>query len=390
MFVVLLAAAMLAAAPTPDELQARLRAGQAALGTRDYATAKREFAAVVEADPKNSTANLNLGIIALIEDDPTAGLRHFSNVKDDPRALIGRLDCELRLRRVEAANGTAKTLESVIATNPAANAHVGTLLAKAGEYAAAIPFLRRASGAEPAHWLGVAEENWGNLADAVKAYGEAARLEPGNEDYRIDHAATLLNAGDTESSVAAFRSVAQDFPKSARVRLGLGSALYLAGQHEAAAQALLEAVQIEPSTRGFDLLGKAYESAGRFQPEIQNEFVKYLATQPGDAAAYAHYGAILHAIGNPVKAREVLSRALELDQNLAAAHLQLGIVEQQAGNTAAALACYQRAAKLEPENSSVHYRLAGMYQKLGERDKSRTELNEFQRLKAIEKRQGLR
>ena len=123
---------------------------------------------------------------------------------------------------------------------------MGTLLAKAGEYAAAVPFLRRAQGAAAANLLGTAEEKAGNLPAALEAFAEAARLEPGNEDYRVDHAAMLLTSGNIEGSVAAFRAAAQEFPKSARVRLGLGSALYLAGQHEAAAAALLEAVRIDP------------------------------------------------------------------------------------------------------------------------------------------------
>ena len=174
---------------------------------------------------------------------------------------------------------------------------MGTLLAKAGEYAAAAPFLRRAPGAAAANLLGTAEEKSGNLPAALKAFAEAARLEPGNEDYRVDHAAMLLTSGNVEGSVAAFRAAAQEFPKSARLRLGLGSALYLAGQHEAAAAALLEAVRIEPGARAFDLLGKAYESAGDLQRQIHTEFEKYLATSPRDASAYAHYGAILQNSG---------------------------------------------------------------------------------------------
>jgi tetratricopeptide (TPR) repeat protein len=379
-------AAALAAVPPPDDLEARLLAGRNALSARDYAAAKSAFTAALAADPRNATAHLSLGIIALVEGDAVEGLRHFSAVPGDVRALVGRLDCELRLRRIEDARKTAKQLDAVAAGNPAVSEHAGKLLANAGEYAAAAPFLRRASGPAAVNLLGMVEEKSGNLEAAVKAFARAAALEPANEDFRVDYAAVLLNSGDVEKSVAAFQSAATDFPASARVRLGLGSALYLAGQHEAAARALLDAVRLEPTARAFDLLGKAYEGAGSLQGNIRTEFEKYLRTKPSDAPAYAHYGAIVYSAGGRAEeARQALTRALNIDPNLAEAHLQLGIIEQAAGDWKAALARLQRAAKLQPENAAVRYRLANVYQKLGDSEKAGVERAEFQRLKSQEK-----
>ncbi|HYI93776.1 MAG TPA: tetratricopeptide repeat protein [Bryobacteraceae bacterium] len=380
--VALLGASLLAAEPPPAEVEARIKAGQSALAARQYAAAKKEFKAVLAADPANATAHISLGIVALVDGDSVAGLQHFSAVPGDARALIGRLDCELRLNKIAEARGTAVKLNAMIAGDAAASGHVGTLLAKAGESAAAIPFLRRVQGAAAANLLGSAEENAGNMLAALEAFAVAARLEPGNEDYRVDYAAMLLTNGNIEGSVAAFRAAAQEFTKSSRVRLGLGSALYLAGQHEAAAAALLEAVRIDPGPRAFDLLGKAYESAGALQQQIHVEFEKYLAPRPDDAAAYAHYAAILQADGgNPQNVMQALTRALELDPDLFSAHLQMGILEQAAGNLTAALERYERAAQLEPENATLHYRLSSLYKKLGNEEKARSELEKFRRLK---------
>jgi tetratricopeptide (TPR) repeat protein len=383
MLVLALAAALAAAAAPPDTVEQRLQAGRSALAEKNYKQAKLEFSAVLDKEPANAAAHFSLGIIALIEDEPAEGLRHFSALPGDPRAVIGRLDCELRLRMIEQARRTAAELTTLTANSPAASEHVGRLLAKAGEYQAAVPFLRRSTGAAAANLLGMAEEKSGNLDASVKAFGEAVRLEPSNEDYRIDYAAVLLNSGKAQEAIAVFQAAARDFPRSARVRLGLGSALYLAGRHEAAAQALLEAVRLEPAPRAFDLLGKAYEAAGERQAQIRAEFEKYLSGKPSDAAAYAHYGAILHAAGADSKTvRKNLSRALELDPRLASAHMQLGIVEQAAGAWSAALQHYKQAAELEPDNASLRYRLANAYEALGEREKARAEREMFLRLKA--------
>ena len=59
----------------------------------------------------------------------------------------------------------------------------------------------------------------------------------------------------------------------------------------------------------------------------------------------------------------------------------MGILEQTAGNLSGALGRYERAAQLEPKNATVHYRLSGLYQKLGNQEKARAELEEFRRLK---------
>ena len=305
LFAVLFAALSAVASP-PDQVEALLRAGQTALAARDYETAVREFQAVLSVDPRNAPAHINLGIIALIRGNAARGLTHFSAVPDNPRALIGRLDCELRLGKREDARSTAKRLESMTAGDPRASEHVGKLLAGADEYVAAIPFLRRVDGATAANLLGVAEERVGDTRAAIEAFRKGARLDPGNLEYRIDYAAVLLNSGAIVDAVAEFRSADEQFPRSVRVKLGLGSALYLAEHHEAAAQVLLEAVRLEPQSRSFDLLGRVYEAAGPLQPEIRVEFEKYLKTNPSDAVAYAHLAAIAHS--SRIRARSCSER----------------------------------------------------------------------------------
>ena len=61
------------------------------------------------------------------------------------------------------------------------------------------------------------------------------------------------------------------------------------------------------------------------------------------------------------------------------------MLEQTAENWKQALQSYLRAAELDRQNATVHYRLGAVYKRLGNLEKSRAELAEFQRLKAIEK-----
>jgi tetratricopeptide (TPR) repeat protein len=270
--------------------------------------------------------------------------------------------------------------------NAPANQHIGKLLVSAGEFREAIPFLQRVPGAGAANLLGMAAEKSGDFNQAARAFAEAVRLEPTNEDYRIDLAAVLLNSGRVEDSVTTFRAAQEAFPNSSRIRLGLGSALYVAEDYKESANAILGAVRLRPEPRAFDLLGKVYESAGDLQPRILAEFEKYLASNPSDAGAYAHFGAILSASNvDAPKARKALERAVQLNPDLAAAHLQLGILEQASGNWNEALRRYRRAAELDGQNAVVHYRLAAVYKRLEKTKEAHAEMSEFQRLKALEK-----
>jgi tetratricopeptide (TPR) repeat protein len=379
---------VLTAAPQQIDVDRALQEGMSALASHDYNKAKADFEAALAAQPDHPAAHLNLGIIALIENKPADGLAHFEKIPDDSRALIGKLDCELRLRKLEDARSTVMRLEKVTAGNTGASEHIGKLLVAAGEFRDAVPFLRRVPGAGAANFLGMAAEKSGDFNQAARAFAEAVRLEPTNEDYRIDLAAVLLNSGRVEDSIITFRAAQEAFPNSSRIRLGLGSALYVAGDYKDSANAILAAVRLRPEPRAFDLLGKAYESAGDLQPRIRAEFENYLASNPSDPGAYAHFGAILSAstVDGP-KARKALERALQLDPNLAAAHMQLGIMEQALGNWNEALRRYRRAAELDGQNAVVHYRLAAVYKRLEKTKEAHAEMSEFQRLKALEKNQ---
>ena len=141
-----------------------------ALASRDYNKAKAEFEAVLTAQPDHPTAHLNLGIIALIENRPADGLAHFGRSLTIHVALIGRLDCELRLHKLEDARSTAMRLEGMTASKRRGQR---TYRQAVGEpqasSATAIPFLRRVPGAEGAGLLGMADEKSGDLNAAASA-----------------------------------------------------------------------------------------------------------------------------------------------------------------------------------------------------------------------------
>jgi tetratricopeptide (TPR) repeat protein len=229
--------------------------------------------------------------------------------------------------------------------------------------------------------LGTVQEKLGNRQEALRSFKEAVALAPGNEDFRVDYASSLVNAELLDQAVAAFSEGIARLPQSMRLRLGLSSALYLSGKYEEAAQASLDCVSLNPKfAPAYDLLGKLFESAPERQEKIVAAFQAYMEADPADAAAHSHYGVMLYAKGRPVEAKKHLTRALALNPKLPEAHLQLGVISQADGNLAEAIASYQRAVAIAPAYAAARYRLGLAYQKLGQTAKAQAELETFRKL----------
>ena len=214
-------------------------------------------------------------------------------------------------------------------------------------------------------------------------------MEPGNEDYRYDYAFELLKHKTDRAAIAIFASGVRDFPRSVKLRLGLGCAYYVVGKQEEAARILLEAIKIEPRHKlAYLFLGKTYEQAGPLQPEVAEAFRAYLEQGPQDPWAHYHYGRILYLVAqsapNPdfQAAKSYLQRAVSLNPQLAEAYVQLAIVLQTEDQNKESLPFLNRAVQSNPKLASAHYRLGLAYRRLGERDKAAAEFALSEKLNA--------
>ena len=401
------------------------------LQQKRYPEAVRAFRKVLSRNPKNQAANYNLGLIALIQEKPAEARTYFEQVRrqnpEDIPALTGILECQLLLKQTDAARQVTAQLEGLLPVQDPRLFRIATMLALYQQYDPAIailervrqvypqshdviynlalgyvrsgkydraaqvlePLLGQPGAADAYSLLAQTQEKLQLQEQALRAYQRASELEPGNEDYRFDHAYALLQYVPGDAAITAFSSAAHDFPKSWRMRVGLGSAYYLAGRYSEAAAALLEALKLDPAAKvAYYLLGKAYESAGDGQAAIREAFRTYLEKEPRDPWAYCHYGTILYlqAQKEPTQdfdaAKSCLSKALALNPDLAEAHLQMGIIEQAEGRLQESVQSLEKATRINPDLPASHYRLAQVYQRLGNKESSKAEFDLFEKLKA--------
>lgn len=425
------------AALEPDNYQAHAYLGSTYVQEKKFPEANRAFRKVLELKPGNAAANYNLGLIALEEGSPAEALRRFEIVlgssPSDVPALTGVLTSQLALRREADAHRTAAQLQKILEDRDPRLLQAAALLAEHGETAAAIPLMERVRRASPQVWninynlavayfqtdqyeraadvlrpftgaggraeasnlLGAIEEKRGRTLEAEHAFEAAAAREPSNESYRFDYGNSLLQHGNIGPALQVFSTAVSDFPGSWKIKIGLGSAYYLASEYENAARVLLEAVKLRPdSAAGWYLLGEAYDSAPALQREIGAAFASYVETAPRDPGAYYHYGVILfqraQADGRTdyQKATQNLNQALRLNPNLAEAHFELGLIALAQGKTRQSIAELQKAVSLEPGFGTAHYRLGLAYKKIGNETAAREELSRFKALREDEHQRG--
>jgi tetratricopeptide (TPR) repeat protein len=318
-------------------------------------------------NPKNQS-NYNLGLISLMQQRPDEASSSLKKFIASPRMCLDRILRPASSHPETEANSLRGS--SMLKPQDPRIFQVATMLALHQDYLSAIPLLEQARQAFPNSYdvsfnlalayfrseqFGKAKEvlaplvDQGQKAEAYNLFGsileklgdearareslrKAMEQDPGNEDFHFDYANHLLQFENSQSAIDAFASEAKRFPKSWRMRLGLGSACYLSGKNEEAAQALLQAVQLKPNSKlAYFLLGKIYESADSAQTSIYEALKAYCDRKPDDPWAYYHYGTILYlraqsgSSSDFQMARLMLEKAIQQNPNLAEAHLQLGL-----------------------------------------------------------------
>ncbi|HVT93505.1 MAG TPA: tetratricopeptide repeat protein [Bryobacteraceae bacterium] len=385
------------------------------------------FTRVLQIQPGNPVAHYNLGLIDLAKGNAAGAKRHFDAVTaaapGDIPARIGALESNLILKNHAAARTTARELDALLPPESPDRMRAAALLGGYGEYQDAVPILRKIPSnspdaasaqfdlalalfrlkaydqaatalapalAKPAHadalsLLGDIEDARNHGAEALSAYRQATEVEPAKEDFWFNYGFFLLRQNHANEAAKVFADATLRLPHSARLRLGHGAALYLAGNYEAAANLLL----MLPSTAShptlcYYLLGEMYDAAPDLRDRIAAAFDAYLASGPADAMAYREQGKILFLRGQPGPAKASLKRSLELDPTLAESYLQLAIIEQSENNDAGSVRLLEKALALKPALSTAHYRLALAYRRLDLQDKAAAEMDRYRARKAEE------
>ncbi len=246
--------------------------------------------------------------------------------------------------------------------------------------------LRERNAAELHSLLADVEEAAGNYVIAADEYQRAAQIEP-TEEHIFDWGSELLSHRTTDAAAEVFTRGTELYPRSAKLNVGLGIALYLHGSYEQALRALCAATDLNPSQAWpYVFLGKMYNMSSSGVNEAKKRLARFAQLQPKNPQALYYYAMSLwnreeNSEADIPHVQSLLTEAVALDPRYADAHLQLGILYADQRRFAEAIREFQRAIALEPNLTSAHYHLAQAYTRVGEKRRAQEELQIFERLR---------
>ncbi len=167
--------------------------------------------------------------------------------------------------------------------------------------------------------LGLALEDEGKVAEAIRQYEEAIRISPDYPTANNNLGLLLAAQGKTDQAIAHFRRAIRGNPNLAEPRYGLGAALARHGKTAEAIPCFAESIRLDP-----DL-----------------------------AAPYFGMGAALLAQGKPGEAIPYFELAIQLDPSVAAPHLGLGRAWAMQGKFTKAVPPLQEALRLQPGDPAI-------------------------------------
>jgi len=236
-----------------------------------------------------------------------------------------------------------------------------------------------------------------NNRELVKEYLQeqnSAASSDQSENNLYRKGSELLAQGMYGAAIDAFRQGTQEFPRSARLQIGFGLALYSRGSYGEAIRVLTAASDIAPSDlSAYLFLGKAFMALNQPSDDVVRHMERFAQLFPRNPLASYFYAMSLWRVRGRQESRAglaqveaLLNRALDLNAAFPDAHLQLGILYVDQQKDSEAVQEFQKTIKLSPDLASAHYHLAQTYKHLGEEARAEQEFHVYERLR---KQQGI-
>lgn len=313
----------------------------------------------VARDPSSFNANHRLGQVLIENGKPAEAVSYLERAaKADPGNYENSYDLALANANAGNYERARESAKSLVALHDKAELH---------------------------HLLGDVEEKLGDPLEAVRQYQRAAELDP-KEPYLFDWGSELLLHHAPEPAIEVFTRGNHLFPRSERMLIGLGAALFAHGSNDEAMRSICQASDLNPDDPSpYLFLGKMQRAEAAPSPEVVEKLRRFVTLHPENAEANYYYAFALWKLRKVQPERAsveeitaLLDKSVQLDPKLATASLQLGIVHFESGNSSAAISDYQRAIEIDPHMEEAHYRLAQAYRQSGEADKAKEEVKRYE------------
>ncbi|MHC1764067.1 MAG: tetratricopeptide repeat protein [Verrucomicrobiia bacterium] len=205
--------------------------------------------------------------------------------------------------------------------------------------------------------LGVLYELEDTLGPAIRAYGQAAYLDPRIPLYHYNLGLALRKIGSFERAAEELQAALELAPESILVRQWHAEVLSLLGENEEALKRVNATLAEHPQTHGlWDLKARILSQQRRLREAIEAAR-RAVETEPGCATARGYLGGALWQEGNMAEAEQAYRKAVELAPLNPLFHMNLGLVLHSIGQTEAAEKSLLRAIELRPDFALAYLNL---------------------------------
>ncbi len=184
--------------------------------------------------------------------------------------------------------------------------------------------------------------------DAILAYTEAIRLDPRTPVYFNNRALVYQKQGEADRAIADFAAALRLDPRFGVAYHNRGVAHYHKGELDRAIADYTEAISLDPTfARAFNNRGYARLDKTDYDQAIA-DFTQAVKLDPRLAAAFNNRGLAHLKKRQPVQAIADFTEAIRLDSRFARAYFNRSVANRQQGLTARADADLRRARELDP------------------------------------------
>ena len=322
--------------------------------------AEAAWQAIATANPADAEAFAHLGLLrARQEHYPQAIQAYRKALALNPKIPGLRLNLGLSYFKSGDMHSAVATLEPLLRATPTGSAEanrIATLIALAhygaGQYSAAVPYLKTAIDADPQ-----------------------------NLQFRLYLAQSCLWSKQYPCVLDAYRQILSLNAESAEADMLAGEAYDEMKDEANALRQFAAAVQAGPTTPDAHFgYGYLLWRSLKFD-EAEKQFRSELEINPDHPLALTYLGDVQMRASRFDEALPVLQHAVRLQPSIALAHLDLGIIFAGQDRNEDAVRELKEAAKLSPSDPKVHWQLGKLYQATGHAAEAKVELDKTKALK---------
>jgi Flp pilus assembly protein TadD len=252
--------------------------------------------------------------------------------------------------------------------------------------------LRQQDIAELHNLLGRVESAEKNYGAATIQYQIAAQMDP-SEGNIFDFGTTLFQL-NFDASATILRFGVKNYPKSGRMHVALGTALYALSIPEEGAREFCNAEELDPADpHPMELLAETATIPADLSSEVTDMLANLHKRYPRNGLLLFDYTMAKSGRWSSDKYSlppgfvQSVRTAIHLDPRIPQAYYQLALVAADNKQYSEEIHLLQKAIALDPRKPDYYYRLAFAFRNAGNQEQYRIAIRQFQKIKSASSRQ---